>query len=664
MKVTVVVPLNGEGARFGVAGYHEPKPFVRCRGKALLFWLLDALNLELVSRVVVAFAASLCDYNLESVVQARYPGVSFLFVPLHFSTIGALETLKIALDALERADGGSLEDGPVLSLDADTYYTCDIVKLFRDDASAACGTIFAFEDRGSEPLYSYVSVDDDGERRRVLDIAEKVKLSSLACTGAYGFGSAATLRRVAEEVLRDPQAAQQGEHYVSCAVKALVARSPGAFACRVLEPSDVHCLGTPWQVQRHLESGPPSEGMRLCFDLDNTLLTPPSVPGDYSTTRPIGRTVEFLRAAKRQGHTIIIHTARRMRTHGGNVGAAAADIAGVTVRTLESLGIPYDELHFGKPHADVYIDDLAVPAQYDLVKATGLPCEGDVLVRRFHTIDFQGDVATKRSSLASGLRHEILYYRSLPAELRRHFPALLGADEDHSEYTMERLRGSTFTRLLTLGTLTLRVFREFLATLGALHAHLGGGASGLERRRVYANYLGKLQRRMEAHPDVYGPHRSAVEGLLDRAVARALRDYEDRDLAVVGVIHGDPVFSNVVLTWEGCVKFFDVRGEVDGVSTILGDVFYDYAKVYQSLMGYDEVLMGTRIRPEYRSAFVRALEEHVTRAYGEERWRYVRQLTIVLLLSILPLHSEEPNRLKFLQLASHIELRISNGLSG
>ena len=57
------------------------------------------------------------------------------------------------------------------------------------------------------------------------------------------------------------------------------------------------------------------------------------------------------------GHTIIIHTARRMKTHEGNVGKILADVAKITFETLDNFGIPYDEVYFGKPIADYYIDD-------------------------------------------------------------------------------------------------------------------------------------------------------------------------------------------------------------------------------------------------------------------------------------------------------------------
>lgn len=58
-----------------------------------------------------------------------------------------------------------------------------------------------------------------------------------------------------------------------------------------------------------------------------------------ATRRP--QMVRDLHAA---GHHIIIHTARRMRTHSGNVSAVVADVGHITIESLKRFGIPYDEV--------------------------------------------------------------------------------------------------------------------------------------------------------------------------------------------------------------------------------------------------------------------------------------------------------------------------------
>jgi capsule biosynthesis phosphatase len=67
-----------------------------------------------------------------------------------------------------------------------------------------------------------------------------------------------------------------------------------------------------------------------------------------------------VRALRAAGHYVIIQTARHMKTCEGNVGMVIARQGYVTLEWLERHGIEYDEIHFGKPHADVYLDDNAV----------------------------------------------------------------------------------------------------------------------------------------------------------------------------------------------------------------------------------------------------------------------------------------------------------------
>lgn len=66
--------------------------------------------------------------------------------------------------------------------------------------------------------------------------------------------------------------------------------------------------------------------LRICFDLDSTLITYPAVPGNYLTVLPIAPMADLAQQAKEHGHTIIIYTAQRMATHGGHAATALADI--------------------------------------------------------------------------------------------------------------------------------------------------------------------------------------------------------------------------------------------------------------------------------------------------------------------------------------------------
>ena len=56
----------------------------------------------------------------------------------------------------------------------------------------------------------------------------------------------------------------------------------------------------------------------------------------------------------------------KLNTYQGNVGKVIADVAALTIKQLDEFGIPYDEIYFGKPAADVYVDDKAINANDNL----------------------------------------------------------------------------------------------------------------------------------------------------------------------------------------------------------------------------------------------------------------------------------------------------------
>lgn len=100
--------------------------------------------------------------------------------------------------------------------------------------------------------------------------------------------------------------------------------------------------------------------MRICVDLDGVICQLRAEGQTYRDVAPIEGAVDKLRALRAAGHIVIIHTARHMRTCDGNVGKVLARIGPMTLEWLARHGVEYDEIYFGKPWADVYIDDNAL----------------------------------------------------------------------------------------------------------------------------------------------------------------------------------------------------------------------------------------------------------------------------------------------------------------
>lgn len=99
--------------------------------------------------------------------------------------------------------------------------------------------------------------------------------------------------------------------------------------------------------------------MRICIDLDGVICSLKGPNDTYATVKPIAGAVEKLKSLRASGHYIILNTARHMKTCNGNVGQVVSKIGNITLSWLEEHGIIYDEIYFGKPWADIYVDDNA-----------------------------------------------------------------------------------------------------------------------------------------------------------------------------------------------------------------------------------------------------------------------------------------------------------------
>ena len=99
--------------------------------------------------------------------------------------------------------------------------------------------------------------------------------------------------------------------------------------------------------------------MRICIDLDGVICQLKKDNQQYSDLQPMPGARDAVKILRSQGHFIILYTARHMKTTQGNLGGVMAKLGKITLDWLEKHEIEFDEIYFGKPYADIYIDDLA-----------------------------------------------------------------------------------------------------------------------------------------------------------------------------------------------------------------------------------------------------------------------------------------------------------------
>ena len=106
---------------------------------------------------------------------------------------------------------------------------------------------------------------------------------------------------------------------------------------------------------------------KLVVDLDGTLTM--ANTSDYVNVLPNMALITNIREYKEKGFTIVISTARNMRTHQGSVGKINIHTLPIIIEWLDKHGVPYDEIIVGKPwcgNEGFYIDDRAIrPSEFN-----------------------------------------------------------------------------------------------------------------------------------------------------------------------------------------------------------------------------------------------------------------------------------------------------------
>ncbi len=534
--MNIVIPLGGVGQRFGDKGYLMPKPLIKVEGKEIIRWLIDSIKFRKNDIVIIIYHPVLTDFKFKEFINSYYSNIKL--IELKNETLGACDTISKAFTYLSKKN-----DDKLLILDGDNFFQDDIITKAHKSKK---DKIFYFQSLSKDPIYSYIQL----KGKKVINIEEKVKISNYASVGAYFFRSTKKAIENINDVLKKTSVIK--EYYLSVAYKELLLKN------QIIEAEEIReftCFGTPDLINKFKSF----EKKRVCFDLDNTLTTFPKKIGDYKTCKPIHKNIEFLQNLKKNGHYIIIYTARRMKTHSNNIEEVIKDIKKLTVNQLKRFKIPYDELHFGKPYADLYIDDLAISSHQNLNKGTGFYFfENDINARKFNKLELKKKIITKTSKNLTKIRSEILYYKSLPIEIRNNFPSIIKFSKN--SYSYEYIDGSTFSELFIKKKLTTNHVELIIKCLDKIH-NFPIKKSSLD---IYFNYKKKINNRIKNNEIIL--NKSSME--LYKNIIEQVDNYKLSSNGKIGIIHGDTVFTNIIINSKNKIYFIDPRGIVGKKYTI------------------------------------------------------------------------------------------------
>ena len=291
--------------------------------------------------------------------------------------------------------------------------------------------------------------------------------------------------------------------------------------------------------------------------------------------------------------------------------------------------------------------------------------------RAFNDLRTTARHVVKSGTNSAKIIAEARWFETLPPPLRAYAPAFLGMRETPAGpgYALEYLYLPTLADLFVFGRLSpaawTRIFDacdEFLAACAAYPAPPGTATDADEL------YGGKANARLEQFARETATDIDADCRFNGRALPSLRRMAQIAALGVpaadparhLRLVHGDFCFSNILYDARASlVRVIDPRGAAaSGSVTAFGDVRYDLAKFRHSIVGrYDHILSGYfRLNSFGPTDVALELPDEPTLGAVEALYR-TRTLAglapdesasaaacVLLFLSMLPLHADDPRR--------------------
>jgi capsule biosynthesis phosphatase len=347
MSVNYVLCAAGEGSRFQ-KDFNKPKPLIKIHGKTFLEWGLQSLPIFQDDKILIITQKKhrIREQFLDT-IQAQYPFNSVEWIELHELTKGQLET---ALAAEAYLDG----EASTVIYNADTYFQSRSLLALMEDPSLE-GIVPCSEEEGEAWSFCLPDAND-----HIQQIREKERISGWATVGFYYFRDTRKFVNRARAALACPN---EKEYYVAPLYQTYIDAGETVAMDRV---SLFKPMGTPDQLQTYwglsLDIVKTDNAKKvIVVDIDNTItIEDPRDP--YPEKKPNMALIQKMREYKAKGFEIILHSARRMRTHKNDESKVLAGVGQITMSWLKKHDVPYDGIKFGRPFAQngFYVDDKTV----------------------------------------------------------------------------------------------------------------------------------------------------------------------------------------------------------------------------------------------------------------------------------------------------------------
>lgn len=195
----LIIPMAGRGSRYANVGYTTPKPLIEINGKPMLYHAFQSVKDVLYDKVIfIALKEHEQTYGVSKLIKKEII-TDFELILLDDVTEGQLCTVLTASHFFK-------ENQAILIAASDSLIESNIAKEVK--TSQADGIISVINLPGEQ--WSFAKTDENG---KVIEVAEKTRISDYASTGIYYFNDAKRFEQYAKRLIQQKETTK-GEYYI------------------------------------------------------------------------------------------------------------------------------------------------------------------------------------------------------------------------------------------------------------------------------------------------------------------------------------------------------------------------------------------------------------------------------------------------------------------
>jgi choline kinase len=232
--------MAGLGLRLAKHGYKEPKPLIQILGKPIVEWAIETIGDE-GNFIFCCSQNHIKQYQLEKLLKQKIPNCKI--ISIDYNTEGTAKTILEAKDLIDN-------DEELFISDSDHYILWNKVQFneqVRTSLIDAC--VFVFPENQNSKDYSYVKIDEKG---LVIESAEKIPISKIACAGMHYFRRGSDFVKYAE-IMIEKEHRFNNEFYVTPVYNELAKHGKKIMTFPILKK---WALGSQEEINQFLSSPP------------------------------------------------------------------------------------------------------------------------------------------------------------------------------------------------------------------------------------------------------------------------------------------------------------------------------------------------------------------------------------------------------------------------